>query len=49
MRRNSKAMLGLVAISIGTTSILSMLLPSWMWTLIVAGTLIGCGVLCIYN
>ncbi|MFI3210592.1 MAG: 2-oxoglutarate translocator [Peptostreptococcaceae bacterium] len=49
MRRNSKVLLGLFSISIGISTILSLLLPNWMWTLVVAGTLIGCGVFSIYN
>lgn len=49
MRRNSRALLGFISISVGVSIIISMILPNWIWGVIVSGMLIGCGVLCIYN
>ncbi len=46
MRNNSSRMLlGILCFSVGIAVILSMILPSWIWTSLIAFTLIGCGVL----
>lgn len=44
MKNNSKALLGILCLATGGTVILSMILPNWIWTLLVAIALIGCGV-----
>jgi hypothetical protein len=45
MKNDSKSLLGVLCLSIGSAVILSMILPGWIWTAVTALTLIGCGVL----
>ena len=45
MRSNSKALLGIICLSMGGAVILSMILPNWIWTLMSAFVLIGSGLL----
>ncbi len=45
MRNNSKGLLGILCLATGGVLILSMILPNWIWTVLTALVLIGCGVL----
>jgi len=45
MRNNSKGLLGILCLATGGAVILSMILPNWIWTVLTALVLIGCGVL----
>ena len=45
MRKNSKGLLGILCLATGGVLILSMILPNWIWTVLTALVLIGCGVL----
>ena len=45
MKNSSKVLLGMLCLSTGGAVLLSMMLPGWIWTLLTAIILIGCGVL----
>ncbi|MEF9990897.1 MAG: 2-oxoglutarate translocator [Romboutsia sp.] len=45
MRNKSKGLLGTLCLATGASVILSMILPGWIWSAVVALLLIGCGVL----
>lgn len=46
MKNNSsKRLFGIVCFSVGVAVILSIILPNWIWTSLIAFTLMGCGVL----
>ncbi|CEI73734.1 Hypothetical protein FRIFI_2206 [Romboutsia hominis] len=45
MKNSSKVLLGMLCLSTGGAVLLSMMLPGWIWTLLTAVILIGCGVL----
>ncbi|MBU5306670.1 2-oxoglutarate translocator [Clostridioides mangenotii] len=47
MRNNnkSKVLIGMLCLSIGVATILSLVLPGWIWSTLTALILIGCGAL----
>ncbi|MGL6105348.1 2-oxoglutarate translocator [Romboutsia sp.] len=45
MKNNSKSLLGIICLATGIAVILSMILPNWIWTVLTAFVLIGCGIL----
>lgn len=45
MRNQSKGLLGIICMATGGAVILSMILPNWIFSIITALVLIGCGVL----
>ncbi|MBS5026145.1 MAG: 2-oxoglutarate translocator [Romboutsia timonensis] len=40
-----RRLFGILCFSVGLAIILSMILPNWIWTSLIAFTLMGCGVL----
>jgi len=45
MRNQSKGLLGIICIATGAALIMSMILPNWIFSMLIAIVLIGCGVL----
>ncbi|MDU7965847.1 MAG: 2-oxoglutarate translocator [Paeniclostridium sordellii] len=45
MRNQYRSLLGILCLSTGITVILALILPSWIWSILLAIVLIGCGVM----
>ena len=45
MRNQSKGLLGIICMATGAAVIISMILPNWIFSMLTALVLIGCGVL----
>lgn len=45
MRKQSKGLLGILCLATGCAVFLSMILPNWIWSGVMALLLIGCGVI----
>ncbi|GAA3651760.1 2-oxoglutarate translocator [Asaccharospora irregularis] len=45
MRNQSQVLLGVLCVASGIALILSIVLPNWIWSSLIALLLIGCGVL----
>ena len=45
LRNQYRSLLGILCLATGITVILALILPSWIWSILLALVLIGCGVM----
>ncbi|MGL5715230.1 MAG: 2-oxoglutarate translocator [Paraclostridium sp.] len=45
MRNQYRNLLGILCLATGSTVILALILPNWIWMMVLAVVLIGCGIM----